>query len=361
MIKVLLCAPCPPPRGGIATWVDELLLGFENNPEVEVSICDTANKKRPAGSYGILRRLIDGFSSIFSQFFQLIDFLTKNKFDLVHIASSGGLSHFRDILYILASKIFRAKVVLHLHFGCADDSYKWFPISKTLLKCCIKFADEVYCLDEKIAKLFKLKKFKVVRNGMRLNSHKKVSQKFKTITFVGWIIEQKGIFDLLDAWNLIDEKVGWKINVIGPASNENKKRLEEYVSTDVHYLGELERDDVLRCLADSYIFALPSHTEGFPYAVLEAMSAGCCLFVSDVGGINALFNKGSKLGVMIEPKKVLEMKYALKSLISNLDEVKLMSENSKEIYRNSFTEQDMADEILTAWTNLVDYKYHEKK
>ncbi len=62
------------------------------------------------------------------------------------------------------------------------------------------------------------------------------------------------------------------------------------VSGSVHFLGECA--DVARLLADSDIFVLPSHSEGLPNAVMEAMSAALPVVATRVGGIPELITSG---------------------------------------------------------------------
>jgi glycosyltransferase involved in cell wall biosynthesis len=56
------------------------------------------------------------------------------------------------------------------------------------------------------------------------------------------------------------------------------------------FLGH--RDDVPARLADGDIFVLPSRSEAFPNAVLEAMAAGLPIVASGVGGIVELIDEG---------------------------------------------------------------------
>lgn len=64
------------------------------------------------------------------------------------------------------------------------------------------------------------------------------------------------------------------------------------------FLGH--RDDVPARLADADIFALPSRSEAFPNAVLEAMATGLPIVASGVGGILELIDEG-KTGLLVPP------------------------------------------------------------
>jgi glycosyltransferase involved in cell wall biosynthesis len=64
------------------------------------------------------------------------------------------------------------------------------------------------------------------------------------------------------------------------------------------FLGH--RDDVAARLAQADIFVLPSRSEAFPNAVLEAMAAGLPIVASGVGGILELVDAG-KTGLLVPP------------------------------------------------------------
>jgi glycosyltransferase involved in cell wall biosynthesis len=69
------------------------------------------------------------------------------------------------------------------------------------------------------------------------------------------------------------------------------------VTDDVHWLGW--RDDVTRFLAGFDLFTLASRSEGTSISLLEAMAAGLCPVVTDVGGNSAVL--GTDLAHRLAP------------------------------------------------------------
>jgi glycosyltransferase involved in cell wall biosynthesis len=57
---------------------------------------------------------------------------------------------------------------------------------------------------------------------------------------------------------------------------------------------------VAACLDAADIFALPSRTEAFPNALLEAMAAGLPVVATEVGGIPEIVDEG-RTGLMVAP------------------------------------------------------------
>lgn len=70
------------------------------------------------------------------------------------------------------------------------------------------------------------------------------------------------------------------------------------VAHAVSFVGH--QDDVAARLAAGHIFVLPSRSEAFPNAVLEAMAAGMPIVASGVGGINELIRDG-RTGLLVPP------------------------------------------------------------
>ena len=100
---------------------------------------------------------------------------------------------------------------------------------------------------------------------------------------VGRLVDDKAHTILLDAFALLGERFGsWRLSVVGEG------RLEENLRTQADGLGIAGRVDWHGVVNDPYafyhgacIFALPSRVEGMPNALLEAMSCGLPVIVSD--------------------------------------------------------------------------------
>lgn len=351
-LNILICAPLPPPKGGIATWVDEILNATNGDDSLDISIFNTANK-RMAGVYSHTRRVLDGISLIWSQLTNFSMTIKCSQFTVVHISSSGGFAHFRDILFCIISKFYRKKVVLQLHYGVNDFDYKWVPFSKFFLAICHKVFDRVLTLDPGYVTKLSSSKLALSFNGMNANSHDYIREKEKVILFVGWIIEQKGIFELVQCWNRLPNKNDWMLKIIGPSLQlENRKLIEMIDIANTEYLGELPREQVLKYSSKCSVFALPSHTEGFPYAVLEAMQSGAALLVSKVGGMSQLFEFEKKPGWLVEPKNKEQLTEILNVIVNNDTKVKSYSENSYLLFRNKYTNTHMINNLIENWRLL---------
>jgi glycosyltransferase involved in cell wall biosynthesis len=72
-------------------------------------------------------------------------------------------------------------------------------------------------------------------------------------------------------------------------------------------------------IASADVFVLPSYSEGFPGAVLEAMACGIAIVATDVGAIPEMLsgNDGEPLGLIVPPRDSASLKLALQDLLDN--------------------------------------------
>lgn len=78
--------------------------------------------------------------------------------------------------------------------------------------------------------------------------------------------------------------------LVGGGDDSRLKAVAEQcgVSERIHFLGILPHDEVFRILDDADLYIQPSHTEGLPRSVVEAMSRALAVLASNVGGLPEL-------------------------------------------------------------------------
>lgn len=140
--------------------------------------------------------------------------------------------------------------------------------------------------------------------------------KDKIILNVGRLVAEKGQKYVIEAFADLNRS-DWKLVILGegPLRNELQALVNSYQLNDnVLLLGSVQNVD--EWLAKASIFVFPSISEGFPNALVEAMSAGlpCVSFDCDAGPRDII--KNEKNGFIIPIKNV----ESLKKLINNLIE-----------------------------------------
>jgi glycosyltransferase involved in cell wall biosynthesis len=135
--------------------------------------------------------------------------------------------------------------------------------------------------------------------------------------FVGRLTRDKGISDLVEAFNLAAELApNLHLLIVGPdeqnLTNELKK-VAANVLDRLHFLGHSNEPEKMVAAAD--FFCLPSYREGFASVVLEAAATGLPTIASNIYGLTDAVKDG-KTGFLHETKSVdqisaLLVKYAL--------------------------------------------------
>jgi glycosyltransferase involved in cell wall biosynthesis len=101
---------------------------------------------------------------------------------------------------------------------------------------------------------------------------------------------RKGIPEILKAVRLLKDR-GQEVHLyLAGGEGDGRSYLIRMIQdlgikNEVHYLGNLQREDKIRMLRENEIYVQPSHYEGFGVAILESMGCGGCVIVRDVGAV----------------------------------------------------------------------------
>lgn len=150
----------------------------------------------------------------------------------------------------------------------------------------------------------------VIPNPINL-IERKPCEKRKIIISVGRLEVVKGHNLLLEAFALLNDK-SWNLHIVGDGSLKElliKKAIELGISDRVNFLGMLS--DFSYELSEAEIFVLPSLKEGFPNALIEAMSVPlACISGDYYPGNNDLVVNGEN-GLLFQPGSVQSLLEAL--------------------------------------------------
>ncbi|MDC1393459.1 glycosyltransferase family 4 protein [Flavobacteriaceae bacterium] len=132
----------------------------------------------------------------------------------------------------------------------------------------------------------------------------------KIIGFVGRLVKDKGLVELLDAWKILSERNN-KIHLLLIGPKEERDSLpEEYISyardcKSIIMLGLIKEIESYYSLMD--IFVLPSYREGFPTVVLEASAMELPVICSSkTGCIDSIIENETGLFASITPEDIAQ-------------------------------------------------------
>jgi len=91
--------------------------------------------------------------------------------------------------------------------------------------------------------------------------------------------------------------------------------------TAVQFLGDLPPEEAWSEMLAAQVFVLPTHTEGFPNVILEAMAAGKAMVSTRVGAIAEMLDAdgAEPCGLVVEPRAAVALAAALGRLLSDAE------------------------------------------
>jgi glycosyltransferase involved in cell wall biosynthesis len=164
----------------------------------------------------------------------------------------------------------------------------------------------------------------VIRNGVDTNRFQpgKQNETELRLALMGTIGHRKGVADLLEAMRRLPDTV--KCDLVGGGAEEGRGAFEKIfdASADLRATGrmvmhgQLDREAAADVLRRASAFVLPSHAEGMPMALLEAMSCGLPVVVTDVGSMGEIV-RSAQCGFVITPGDVDALVQQIGLLLDN--------------------------------------------
>lgn len=190
---------------------------------------------------------------------------------------------------------------------------------------------------------------------MRMAENLRDSDVF-TFLFVGRIVRDKGINELVAAFNRLNEEfpktrlwlVGFFEENLDPVSSTTKSIIESNKSIEA--VGEKLADELLSYYAASDCFVFPSYREGFPNTVIEAGAMDLPCIVTDINGSREIISQGEN-GIIIPSKNEEQLYKAMKQMITDEKGRKKMTGNARKMIADRF-EQSFIRQCL--------YDYYEE-
>ncbi len=144
----------------------------------------------------------------------------------------------------------------------------------------------------------------------------------------------------------------------GPEMQPVKNLVDQLgISRSVVCAGQ--RDDIASLMASADIFVLPSHFEGLPLAVLEAMSLALPIVATRIGG--TLDAVGNDYPFLVEPGDPEALATLILSVLNNPNDARQAGERAQARFRQHFHAQRMADETEEIYRAAIKTYAHETK
>ena len=314
--------------GGMATFVETVVSSRYLRERFDVRLLNTARIQRSdrvtPGRFGArnLRRTLRDARRVFAH---------ARRIDVVHVTTAllPTTTLLRAAALVSAARLRGKAVALHVHTGLANDQpdrsfrptvvqrYVLRHLSPSVIVAISRsgvrgLAPHVHAPIVLIDNAVDVGSY---RRGVRASATGPVK-----VLYVGTISVRKGLLDLLQAAVALRHSgTGrWMLTIAGPPGALREDGAASVIRSyreaglGAALVGPKTPDEIRSLMETSDIFVLPSHSEGQPIAVLEAMAAGLPIVATTVGAIPEMVDG---VGILLDAGDVEALIAALQELI----------------------------------------------
>jgi len=254
--------------------------------------------------------------------------LRKLDAPLVHVQTASRGSFWRKFVVCLLARAARRPYIVHLHGGGFTRFYENESSSfgRRLIRSTLAHAALVIALSEewreRLLKICPTARVEVLHNGVAIPDTaglRRLEDQETTLLFLGHLLRDKGVYDLVRAFALIARKFPRLKLVLGGVGNmEEIRKLAQQleIPNRVSCPGWLGPERKVAALASSTVFVLPSYAEGMPMALLEAMSWRLPVISTPVGGIPRVIENEVN-GLLLAPGDIEGLAAAIRRLLED--------------------------------------------
>jgi len=197
---------------------------------------------------------------------------------------------------------------------------------------------------------------KITPNGVNIGEYDKIKVRKSAkprIIYLGRLFWSKNIDDLIIAFSKLDFDAELFIVGAGP----ERKNLENLVKKlgvkdRVFFTGFIDSKRTIKLLKSSWVLVLPSSTEGFGIAVIEAWASRTAVVVSNISALRELVKDG-KTGLTFKLRDVGELKKRLDMVSENEKLREKVSECGYKLAKERFTWDKVAVEVERFFQNAA--------
>jgi glycosyltransferase involved in cell wall biosynthesis len=337
--KVILLVSPLNKIGGKASFT-KLIINSYNNNNVRYYHIDLVRAKSSRNEIRYLQHII----SFFVYKIKFAWLLINGKIDLVQIHSSSFYDYYDLSIFVIISKIFRRKTIVR--YGGASFP-EFINSSNVMYKSYIKWVLglydvlivqsnywENYFLNYGVdkGKIFLLPNF-VSDITYYVKSEKYLNDKIHILFMPGKDLKRKGFYDIkeeiseiaLNHNNIVFHIVGTDL-------------IKYFNNPKIKLYDEVSGENKIKLFHLCTIFLLPSHAEGFPNSLLEAMSSGMAIITTSIPQISCIVNEDINC-LLIPPGSSEQFKEKLLYLINNPQSIYRLGKNARKLVEEKYTEK----------------------
>lgn len=355
LVKTIFAMPVGPPHGGMTTYTEMLRRSkvFANGQAV---LFDTT----PPASRRFLRR----FWTSLGRIWNLIALVRREKAAIVYLMTSDYLGFYEKSITGICCRLMGVKTVLHpvgsfVNFYGSSRGRRW------LIRFLLRRQSAVITVQRRVQTYVRRLAGRTlvweIPNPVDCNRLTRANPSTPVngvvqILFVGALVKQKGVLDLLEAVRL--NKVALenaRVLIVGAGDlfEVCQRQIDANgLGSLVELKGFVDDPTKEKLLEEGQVFCLPSHSEGMPISVLEAMASGLPVVATTVGGIPLAVQNGTH-GWLVAPGDVSGLGRCLVHLVRNQEVRAMMGRNGFEYVRQHFDISIVATHFIERFNSLA--------
>jgi glycosyltransferase involved in cell wall biosynthesis len=177
----------------------------------------------------------------------------------------------------------------------------------------------------------------------------------KYVLFVGRMDYRKGLFDLIECVRYVAEENPRALFVLagsGPLKHQVSIRAAKMgIEKNLLFTGYVSKHQLIELYQNASVFVLPSHYEGLPTVMLEAMACGVPVVATSIGGqIDVISDKSN--GFLVPVGSTEDMARPILRLLSDKDLAGRMGKAARETIERGYTWDKISEKVLDCYQRL---------
>ena len=295
-----------------------------------------------------------------------IDFarnIVSDRPSIIHVHFSWRASFWRKAIIAGITKLLNIPLVMHCHSSRFDRFFDQAPrVIKWLIQANISMADLLLVVSPEwkqyFSKLAPDVQIRTMPNPVTIPndaSAKLGNESESMVLFVGRMQEHKGIYDLIKAIpKVLAKQPDVRFVLAGDGEVEAIRSIIRAQSwnSQVVVPGYLQSDERDRYLGEAAIFVLPSHNEGLPVAMLEAMAHSIPVVSCPVGGVPQVVLEG-ETGLLVPVGQADRLVEAIVQLLSKPEQRHRMGRNARRLVEHNNEVHLVLDRLYLEYDRIL--------
>ena len=298
-----------------------------------------------------------GFDAITHSFLASIAVLT-DKPDILHIHGIGSS------IFSMHPRWFGVKTVVQSH-GLDWQRAKWGSLARNFLKMTdyssAHFPDATAVVNQKMQQHYRkisADTIYYIPNGVMMVEprppdviHQWGIQGNDYILFAARLVPEKGLHYLLESYRRLGN-CHKKLIIAGDAnySSQYVDDLKKQANQNIIFTGFVTGEPLRELLSNAYLYVLPSEIEGLSTGLLEAMSYGNCVLVSDIDENIEVIGQA---GATFHSKDVEDLEWKLRELLGDEKKVTSYRALARSHVNTHFNWEAVTDQFELLYKSLI--------